>query len=267
MRVARFVLFFLLILASSLRLKSQQPVVTPRSDPQAVSVLQQAMVAMGGRDVPARVQSVLAQGSSVPAPGISDPPGSVSMEDFFSSQSHEFKDTFQSAGLTQTFVSGHGNPELLSNGHTKKLTPHVANARLATHLPMMVLAQFLANTNCNISLVGQATVNGQAAIQVHIHIDTDIVQQTLSVQDWFFDPVTRLPLRVEYRIPDTTNVLFFLKAAADFSDFRSVHGILFPFRLVSYVDGKPRDMLTFSTLAVNQPVASADFDLPAAVAQ
>jgi len=267
MQVARLVLSSLLVLSFSPNLGSQQPPTPPQRDPQAVTTIQNAVAAMGGANAIAQVQSVIAQGSSVPAPGISDPSGNVMMEDLFSAQGHEFKDAFQSPSLTQTLVSGHGNPGLLSNGHTKNFNPWSATARLPVHLPAMILTGLLANANCSIASAGQTTINGRAAIQIHFHIDTDIVQQTLSIQDWYFDPSTGLPLRVEYRIPDTFNPTIFIGASADFSDFRPVQGILFPFHLVSYVDGKPRDVLTFSTLTLNQPVASADFDLPTAVAQ
>ncbi|HET7108346.1 MAG TPA: hypothetical protein VFI38_16150 [Candidatus Acidoferrum sp.] len=240
---------------------------SPQRDPQAVTTIQNALVAMGGTSAIAQVQNVIARGSSVPAPGIGDPSGNVTMEDLFSAQGHEFKDAFESATLTQTFVSGHGSPGRLSNGHTEQFAPFVANSRLAAHLPAMLLAGALANATCSIDLIGPSAINGQAAIQVRLHIDTDIVQQTLSVQDWYFDSLTHLPVRIEYRIPDTTNALFFLHAAADFSDFRPVQGVLFPFHLLAYVDSKPRDVLTFSSITVNQPIASADFDLSVAVTQ
>ncbi len=48
MRVARLVLSFLLIIASSPRVNSQQSVVTPQRDPQAVAAIQNALAAMGG---------------------------------------------------------------------------------------------------------------------------------------------------------------------------------------------------------------------------
>ncbi|MGB4783473.1 MAG: hypothetical protein WAQ77_02065 [Candidatus Acidiferrum sp.] len=93
----RFVLSFLLILASSPRLNSQQATSTqPQRDPQALAVLQQAITVMGGPAAVAQIQSVVAQGSVVAAPGTSAPSGSFIWEDQFTVQSHEFKATFQS---------------------------------------------------------------------------------------------------------------------------------------------------------------------------
>ena len=263
------VLPLLFSLSSAVLAQTQQPSAgtNVQRDPQAVSVLQQAIVAMGTPKAVAQVQSVIVQGSSVPVSGSVDPSGTVTMEDSFSSQGHEFRDALQSGAATQIFASGHGIPGMNSHGRTKNFPPQMANARLPVHLPAIVLAQFLANTDCNLSFVGQATVNGQTAVQIHLHIDTDIAQQTLSVQDWYFDPSTGLPLRVEYRLPDSTNPLFFVNAAADLSDYRPVQGVLFPFRILSYADSRPRDLLTLSSVVVNPPVSAADFDLPTAVSQ
>jgi len=199
MRVARLVFSFLLILPSSPRLKSQQSTALQQRDPQAVSVLQQAISAMGTSKTVAQIQSVVEQGSVVPAPGTSAPSGSFIWEDQFSAGDHEFKATFQSGSLKQVFVSGHGSPGLVSNGKIRKFAPYVASTTLPFHIPAVVLAGLLANANCNIEFLGRTILNGQTAIQVHFHIETDLLQQTLSVQDWYFDQNTGLPLRVEYR--------------------------------------------------------------------
>lgn len=266
MRVARLVLSFVLIFASSPRLNSQLTTAPAQRDPQAVAAIQNALAAMGGASAIAQIQNVIAQGSMLPAQGSTIPVGSFTMEDQFGAQGHEFKDAFQSAALTQTLVSGHGSPGLLSSGHTKNINPWAANSRLPIHLPVMILSGLLANVNCNIA-AGKTTINGQAAIHIQFHIDTDIVQQTLSIQDWYFDPATALPLRVEYRIPDTSNPSLFISAAADFSDFRPVQGVLFPFRIVAYQEGNSKNVMTITSVSVNQPLASTDFDLPTAVAQ
>jgi hypothetical protein len=267
MRVARLVLSFLLILSSCPNLSSQQSAASPQRDPQAMAAIQNTLAAMGGASAIAQVQNVIARGSMLPAQGSTIPVGSFTMEDQFGAQSHEFKDSFQSAALTQTLASGHGNPGLLSNGHTKNFNLWSANSRLPVHLPAMILSGLLANANCNITSAGQTTINGQAAIHIQFHVDTNIVTQTLSIQDWYFDPATGMPLRIEYRIPDTSNPSLFISAAADFSDFRPVQGVLFPFRVVAYQEGNSKNVMTITSVSVNQPLASTDFDLPTAVAQ
>jgi hypothetical protein len=260
-------LFVSIAIAVPATLQAQQPS-QPVQDPQAVAVLQTAIAALGGANNIAQVQTVIAQGSMSPAPGVTNAPsGNFTWEDQFTSQGHEFQDSFQSAAFTQRFVSGHGSPGVVSNGRIRKFTPHVAQARLPLHLPALILAGLLANSNYSIAFVGPVTLNGAAAIKIHLHIDTDIVSKIIGRQDWYFDPGSGLPIRVEYRVPDTTNPAYYVTAAADFSNYQPIQGVTFPMRILATQDGSLRNVLTISSLTVNPPVASSDFDLPTASGQ
>jgi hypothetical protein len=254
--------------ASAAAQQPSSPAPTPPiRDLQAIGTIQHAISALGGSNAVSQIQSVIAQGSILSGPNVADPSGNIILEDLFTAQIHEFRDSFQSSTVTQSFVSGHGSPGMSSSGHVHSFTPHMALFRTATHIPIVVLSQMLANPSCNIEYAGTTTINGQAAIQVHLHIDTDILQQTFSVQDWYFDPATGLPLRLEYRLPGAGIPLQFASAAVDFSDFRPVQGVLFPFHLLSYRSGFVRSTISFSSITLNGPIASSDFDPPSAVAQ
>ena len=151
----------------------------------------------------------------------------------------------------------------MSGTHVKRFTPHVAQAELPFHLPAIVLATEFANANYNIIFVGPSTVHGQPAIQVRLSIETDMVKKTLGVQEWFFDPSSGLPLRVQYRLPDTFDAREFMKAALDFSNFQTVQGLVVPFTMTAHEQGSPRTIATISSLILNPRVSPGDFDLPA----
>jgi hypothetical protein len=230
-------------------------------DPQAVAVIQQAFAAMGGQAAIAQIQTVLAQGAIGPTQGSDIRGGNFTWKDQFSPQGHEFRSEFQSGGQTEVFASGHGTPGWMHHGHVKTFTPHVANAELPIHLPAVILATRLANPNYSMTLAGQTQLNGQPAIRVHFTIDSDIVQETLGVEDWFFDPASGLPLRIEYRVPDTFDALKFVPAAAEYSNFQTVQGVAVPFRIIGYEDGSPRSIVTVSSVTINSQIVSSDFDL------
>jgi len=88
---------------------------------------------------------------------VNGPAGNVVLEDAFTSLGHEFRDSFQSGSLIQSFVSGHGAPGLVSNGHSKKFLPAAAGARLAVHLPGIILSEIIANANYSVTFVGTAS--------------------------------------------------------------------------------------------------------------
>jgi hypothetical protein len=261
MRVVRIALSLVLIFPSCSQLNAQQLSIAVKRDPQAIAILTQAITAMGGPSAVAQIQSVIAQGSIIPAPGTNAPSGSFIWEDQFAAQGHEFKATFQSGSLTQIFVSGHGSPGLVSNGKIRSLAPYVASTTLPFHIPAVVLASMLANTNCNIEFVGLTTLNDQTAIQIHLHIDTDLLHQTSSVQDWYFDKNTSLPLRVEYRVLDTHLSFKYATIDADYSDYRAAQGSVIPFRIATTEDGTPRNIVTLTAVSINPPVSTSDFDL------
>ena len=264
----RSVLSLALVAIFSFPSAAQQvsPIVTQR-DPEALSVIQKAIAAMGGPAAVAQVQSVVAQGTMAAAPDADAPTGNFTWEDQITLSGHEFNDTFQSGSGTQHFLSGHGSPGLVTNTGVRKFKPHVGNFRVPVHLPAVVLTSLLANPNCNIGLATQATLNGQTVVQIHLHIDTDMLQKSLSVQDWYFDPATGLPLRMEYRVPDANLPDKFAIADADFSDFRVVQGLAIPFEILVTEDGSLRNILTLSSVAINPAVSTADFDLPSGGAQ
>lgn len=91
----------------------------------------------------------------------------------------------------------------------------------------------------------------------------DVLQQTWSVQDWYFDPNTLLPLQVDYRIPDTHLPLKFATYTAEFSNYKVAQGLTLPLLLVISEDGNPQNVATITDISINPPVSSSDFDLPA----
>ena len=264
LRVVVCILFCIFLLESSA--PSQQltsiPSSPPTRDSQAVSLFQKSITAMGGNVAVTQVQTVVAQGSLVAAPGSSGPTGTFIWEDQFGASSHEFASTFQSGPSIKKLVSGHGSPGFVSGSTVHKLKPHVAATRVTVHLPAVVLSGLLANQNCSLSSISQATINGSSVLQVQVHTDTDYIQQIASVQTWYFDPATSLPVRLEYRALDNNLPEKFAVIAADFSDFRIVLGLAIPFKIIISEDGAPEAAVTLNSVTINSNLSSSDFDLP-----
>jgi hypothetical protein len=211
--------------------------------------------------------TAIVTGSITPAAGANIPAGNFTWEDQVSGTSHEFRDTFTSATLGQIFVSGHGSPGFVSNGHLRNCYPHVANFRFPAHLPSLTLGNTLKNSSVSVAPVGPTTVNGTTVTQLHLELDSDRISQIMSPQEWYFDTGTGLPLRVEYRVPDNQTFWKFVNGAVELSDYRKVQGVLVPYRLVVFEEGQPLMSITISSVVFNQPIPSTDFDLPTAVAQ
>src|SRR6266849_960707 len=103
------------------------------------------------------------------------------------------------------------------------------------------------------------TVNGQTAVHVRSALNTNPVATALSPQDWYFDPNTVLPLRVEYTVVLTRNILNPEIVAIEFADYRPVSGVLIPFRLTEYGLSGEKDIVTVTSVALNAAISPSDF--------
>lgn len=259
MRVARLVLSFVLILFSSPQLSSQQSTTLPQRDAQALAVLQNAVAAMGGSAAVSQVADTVISGN------IQLSPGSAAQASTFTwkTAGPNFRYEFKSGTTTQIFVSGHGNPANARNGTVKALSPLIALANPPLHFPLLVLASVAANSNYSVTLGGKTTVNGTPAVKVHIFLNTDMLSALVSAQDWYFDAVSGLPLRVEHRLPDNHRPEHYVQATEDFADFRIVSGLLVPFKITSYESGSLVAVETISSVSFNNGLSSTEFDVPA----
>jgi hypothetical protein len=66
-------------------------------------------------------------------------------------------------------------------------------------------------------------------------------------QTWYFNNQTGLPTRVEYQI--TTKPGIIQLQAVDFSDYRPVSGVLYPFQMVLHRDDQKDQTITIQTVS------------------
>jgi len=261
-------LLALTLFALPLGSKAQQTATTstqspPQRDPAAVSVITKAIQVLGGAASGSQVQTIQTSGAIASVSGSSQTPGTFVWKDQITASGFEFRSEFQSVAGTVVLLSGHGKPAQTLGATTQTLPSHVGEAVLPFHLPPILLAAELSNPNYSLTVVGQATVNGQPAIRLHFSIDTDDLRKAISPHDWYFDSQSGLPLRVEYRVPSTGNALNFRRIAAEFGDFRKVGALLLPFKITISNDGSPQNVITIASILLNPNVPPADFDLPA----
>jgi len=226
----------------------------PARDPQAVALLQAAINAMGGQAVAQSITTVSASGS------IDAGSKSFTWEDDFTS-GHEFRRQLTDGFKTRLLVSGHGNPATAVDSKSKGLNQHVAYAIWPLHVPIVMLSRILQNTNYSLALGNQVTIGNSVCYEVIAKDQSGPVAKLLGSQRWCFDATTGLPLRLEYRVPDTAYVESFEVETVDYSDFRKVSGILMPFSLVISKNGKATNTATVDSVDLNAAIGSSEFDI------
>ena len=254
-----FVALFLPVLGHSQ--KPEQPPV--QRDPQALAILQNSIAAMGGLAAAAQVTDTVVMGNVQPAASSSVKPGTFTWK----TAGPDFRYEKQSATASQVFVSGHGQPASIRGGAVTSFKPHITLANPPLHLPALFLTTVLGNKQYSVNFVGKADVNGAPAVKVRISLDTDPLSSLVTPQDWYFDAASAIPLRVEHRLPDNRRPENFVLAADEFADFRVVAGLLVPFKITSYEEGKLVAVETVTAVSFNNGLTSSEFDAPTGGAQ
>lgn len=232
----------------------------PQRDAQAVNLLGQALTALGGTANIAAIKDSTVSGTIQMMPS----GGSAGAVRTFTwtVAGNEFREQEGSGADARLFVSGHGKPASERGGKVGRINYHVARANLPFYLPELVLYTELSGQKYTLTFVGNSTLEGKAAIHVHISDDSDSVGKLVTPQEWYFDAASSLPLRVEFRLPSNENAADYSTAAFDFSDYQAAGGVLVPLRLTYFQDGKAVGVVSVSTARLNTGVLSSDFDAP-----
>ncbi len=230
---------------------------TPQRDSAAVAIVQQAVTALGGFASASQISDATVSGTITPVAASSLKAGTFIWED----APPEFRYTIQTATETRVFVSGHGQPAYEKGGVVSPLFPHMATASMPFHLPALVLARWIANTNASITLAANDVVAGTTVIHVHMSLNTDAISSQVTTQDWYFDIGTAIPLRVEYRLPDNRQPQDFVVEAEQFSNFQTVNGLQIPYQITIIRDGAVQGVGTIKSVAFNTGLSSTEFDL------
>jgi hypothetical protein len=262
-----FGLSLFLLAASSVFLVGQQT--TPQRDPAALTTISTALTAMGLPLNASQINTIALTGSVSPASGSQDPAGTFTSVVQLGTNGYEVRNEFVSNGNQSLFVSNHGSPGFVVGGtYAQMMSGHVTMITAPSQLPMLELIRALSSSNYAVSQAAPSTVDGVAAVHVHISDETDYVSHAVTQQEWFFNPSTGLPLRWQFGVPDTFNAEHTVwPGSKDFSSYQQMDGILLPTQILYSRGGNPASITTITSLQMNAPSTSSQFDLPPGVTQ
>jgi hypothetical protein len=226
----------------------------PVRDAQALAVVQQSLTAMGGTAAVSQVQN-----SVVTAAVVNPTAPEGTTESFtWTYAGNQFRLEDDAANGGHVFVSSGGSPQDFHDGAWFDVSPVMVRTNLPFHVPALALYGEIQNPGYSFIFVGSATLNGSGVIHIQTRDDSDMTGHLFTLQDWYFDPVKELPLRVEYQIPMSLNPSDSLNASMNFSNFQAVTGILIPFQL-SIIEGPVSLALTVTSAAFYTTVDSSGF--------
>ena len=226
----------------------------PVRDQQAIAVVQQSLVAMGGTAMVGQVQNSVVTGTSVKQSA-----QQAATESFtWTFAGNQFRFETSAASGRHVLVSSGASPQDFHDGAWFIVRPVMARTSLPYHIPALALLGEIQNSGYSFVFVGATTLNGKIAIHIQTRDDSDLTGHLFTPQDWYFDSVTGLPLRVEFQIPTSQNPNDALNASMEFSNFQVVSGVLVPFQL-SITEGPVSLVSTVTSATFNTNVNSSGF--------
>jgi hypothetical protein len=229
---------------------------SPERDAAAIGTLQSAITALGGAGVIGSIQDCILTGSVLYGDG------STKLLNWTIAGAEFRQELDIPSGGSSVFYSGHGSPASTRNGTTTALRYHIARANLPLYLPPYVLFQELGNAALTLRYVGLVQLNGKNAIQVHISDDSDLVGTLVTAQEWYFDPVSFLPLQVQFRQPSNENAADYWNATFVFSAYLQFSGVLAPSTVSYFDDSTTNKTISMTSVIFNSGVAQSVFNPP-----
>jgi hypothetical protein len=261
MRVARFVLSFLLVFVSSPHLNSQQSTV-PQRDPQALAVLQRCLAAGGGAQVFGTIQDFLASGSITYHWAGQDVVGSVSAQ---GKGLTEFRlDSVLPQGTRSLRIVGTTGIVTTEDGKTKSLPYH--NLMTATNLtfPGARIADVLKDSAISLQYVGLVPFETAQAYQIHVAppVDPTLGPPSGATQfgsfDLYLDLTTYQVLELSESIWPVNNNQA-LRHEIRYSNYRSAGSVVAPYQVSEFVNGQETWSISFSSIVLNNSLSDSIF--------
>jgi hypothetical protein len=81
-------------------------------------------------------------------------------------------------------------------------------------------------------------------------------------QIWYFD-AANLPVQVDFRLPAEIGARQSLYGLVSLLDYRAVSGVMYPFRIVTFAEGRPPQVVTLESVATDTTAPLNQFNGPA----
>lgn len=263
MRAKPLVLVASLVL-SGIATKGQKAVVAVTKDPQAVSILNQSLSAVGGVTTVNGIQDYTASGSIAYNWAGESVSGSATLRGMGISN---FRlDANLPDGMRTYAVSGVSGVLITPDG-TRQATPfyNLFTEGSAT-IPYVRILADLADTTTSISLVTSPSTNGvQQPYQIHF-VQSSPIQNAaanslpgIGAFDIYIDPASFLVTRLVETVRSESDFNTALTRELDFSNYQTVGNMSAPFTISESINGQQTWSVTIISLSFNSGLTSAIF--------
>ncbi|MGB7284928.1 MAG: hypothetical protein WBE13_21890 [Candidatus Acidiferrum sp.] len=262
MRIPRFALLFVLVLAvvSAAAQQSSPPTAqTPERDPQAITVLQQAVGAMAST----APSDSSATGTVTVVEGSTTQNGSIQILTLGTSQTAE---TLTLPDGQRQVIYSNGNAMEVNGNQSVNPSLQLVVTDQSVDFPMPLILSALNNSDETLQSIGVETLNG-ASVQ-HVRMWDTFASipplQSLapfSTRDIWLSTTSGLPVEISYSRRAGGGAVPSFPVQVFFSNYTSLNGVLYPFQINKSYNGTPWETITIQSVTFNNGLTSAQFQV------
>lgn len=131
-------------------------------------------------------------------------------------------------------------------------------------IPALRIVSILQSPSTGVSYVGQVTINGSAAYQIHCVLATNSSTSTSSLPafgtfDLYLDATSLLVVSIQETAYSESNSQVSLTHELDFSNYQTVEGAVVPFGIVEKIGGQQTWSISLNSLSFNSGLTEAVF--------
>lgn len=228
-------------------------------DPQAQTILQSSLQAMGG-SVPS---DSVATGSISTVAGAQTSSGTVTI---LTKGLNESSVQVTTSNTSQTTVYANGEASLTTGGTLSALSLESAATSQAGEFPLPLIGALLNNPDTSFQYIGQETVSGRSLHHVKAW-DSFASQPSLqslsafSARDIWIDANSLLPQRVSFVRRPAQGAVPGVAVDVFFISYTNSAGVLYPSTIQESMNGTPWATITIQNVAFNTGLADSDFPI------
>jgi hypothetical protein len=205
-------------------------------------------------------------GSVEPVSGSENPPGNFTSIVELTDGGYQVRNEFERAadGKQTVFVGSKKGAAFAFGQRVIKMSAHVAMVTAPSQMPLFELIRALTKPRYQVTRAEARQIGSISAVHVKISDETDLVSKSVTPQDWYFDPATGLPLRWEFRVPDTFNGTprTVVEGAKDFANYQTTNGVLLPLQITYFRSGHAINVTEIKSVDFNVALSGSEFILP-----
>ena len=224
-----------------------QPV-PPVRDPQALQLLAASITVLGGQNAIAGIWDVTVTGTSQSVGGDSSQSNIVWL-----SSGSSIRKTSSDGNGTTVLVAQQGKAQATStSGDTQSISGRTAVSLFPFEAPGVMLLMILNDPSRSAAIIADGS--GSPGM---LHLRTTQTAQLagyvpVTQQDWYFDPNTGFPVRVDFVIPDQKQPALDSTGSILYGAWQSASGVQFPQLMQLQTAAGDQSVITVSAIALNQ---------------